>query len=72
MGTAGKALKILQAIGVTRGARQIDEAMLNPEKLGPLINAYNKRMASGNIPDSRISEIVKQLTQRSTAGAVNE
>lgn len=72
MGAAGKALKILQAIGVTRGARGIDDAMLNPEKLGPLISAYNKRMASGNIPDSRISEIVKQLTQRSVAGAVNE
>jgi len=74
-GTGGgipyKALQIAHAIGVTRGARKIDEAMLNPDKLQPLIDAYNKRLAApqGN---SNIQEIIRQLTQKSLAGAQNE
>jgi len=71
-GMTSKALQIVHALGVTRGARKLDDAMLNPDKLQPLIDAYNKRMAAGNIPDTRISEMIRQLTQRSIAGAQNE
>jgi len=71
-GMTSKALQIVHALGVTRGARKLDDAMLNPDKLQPLIDAYNKRMATGNIPDTRISEMIRQLTQRSIAGAQNE
>jgi hypothetical protein len=71
-GMTSKALQVAHALGVTRGARKIDEAMLNPDKLPTLIAAYNKRMETGNIPDTRISEMIRRLTQNSLAGAQNE
>lgn len=74
-GTGGnlpyKALQIMNAIGVTRGARKLDEAMLNPDKLQPLIDAYNNRMLQPQ-GTSNVQEIIRKLTQKSIAGAVNE
>jgi len=75
-GTGGglpyKALQMAHAIGVTRGARKIDEAMLNPDKLQPLIDAYNKRMATPQGQNTNIQDVIRRLTQKSIAGAQNE
>jgi len=65
-----KIYSLLNALGVTRGKRVLDDALLNPEKLQPILDEANRIKALP--PVTKRNKNLIKLLQSSTAGSVNE
>ena len=66
----GKLALLAHALGVSRGQRALDDALLNPEKLQPILDIYHK-LPSGEAKERFMNNLVKSI-QVPIAGAINQ